>query len=65
MQGLRKLINEMFGAQFASSSVSVTFSHYNTLTVGIAYDTITRDHLIDFSITPPTVKKPNIKGFLP
>ena len=64
VQGLRKLINEMFEAPFASSSVGVIFSRYNTLTVGIPDDGSTRDHLIEFSITPPTVKN-NIKGFLP
>lgn len=63
VQGLRKLINEMFEAPFASSSVGVTFSRYNTLTVGIPDDGSTRDHLIEFSITPPTVKKPILKDF--
>ena len=56
MQGLRKLINEMFEAPFTSSSVGVTFYHYwNTLTVGIPDDESTRNHRIQFSITPPTV----------
>jgi hypothetical protein len=55
MQGLRKLINEMFEAPFTSSSVGVTFDHWNTLTVGIPDDESTKDHRIQFSITPPTV----------
>ena len=55
MQGLRKLINEMFEAPFTSSSVGVTFDHRNTLTVGIPDDESTRNHRIQFSITPPTV----------